>query len=97
MIKFGLYVRLEAKPGKEADLEAFLQGALPLAQEETGTPVWYAVKFGPQSYAIFDAFATDEDRGAHLNGPIAAALMHHADELLSTPPVIERWDALAVK
>ncbi len=97
MTHMGLFVRLDAKPGKEAALEKFLKDALPLAQAETGTPVWYAVKFGPSSFAIFDAFQNDGDRTTHLNGPIAAALMQNADELLATPPVIERWDVLAVK
>ena len=97
MVKLGLYVRLEAKPDKAFALEEFLRDALPLAQAETGTPVWYALKFGPRSFAIFDAFASDQDRGAHLDGPIAAALMARADELLASPPAIERWDALAVK
>ena len=92
MTHMGLFVRLDAKPGKEAALEKFLKDALPLAQAETGTPVWYAVKF-----AIFDDFQNDADRTAHLNGPIAPALMQNADELLATPPVIERWDVLAVK
>ncbi len=86
MTHMGLFVRLDAKPGKEAALEKFLKDALPLAQAETGTPVWYAVKFGPSSFAIFDAFQNDGDRTAHLNGPIAAALMQNADELLATPP-----------
>ena len=97
MVNLGLYVRLEAKPDKASALEEFLRGALPLAKAETGTPVWYAVKFGPRSFAIFDAFASDQDRDAHLNGPIAAALMARADELLASPPAIERWDALALK
>ena len=97
MVTLGLYVRLEAKPEKGAALEEFLRSALPLAQAETGTPVWYAVKFGPRSFAIFDAFTNDEDRSAHLSGPIASALMAHADELLESSPTIERWDALAVK
>lgn len=97
MAHMGLFVRLDAKPGKEAALEKFLKDALPLAQAEAGTPVWYAVKFGPSSFAIFDAFQTEEGREAHLNGPIAAALMQNADTLLATPPVIERWDTLATK
>jgi len=97
MTQMGLFVRLDAKPGKEAALEEFLKGALPLARAETGTPVWYALKFGPSSFAIFDAFETEDGRAAHLNGPIAAALMKHADELLAKPVVIERWDVVAVK
>ena len=97
MVKLGLYVRLEAKPGQEMALEDFLRGALPSAQAENGTTAWYAVKFGPSTFAIFDAFTNDHDRNVHLGGPIAAALMQNADKLLAAPPVIERWDALAVK
>jgi quinol monooxygenase YgiN len=93
----GLYIRLEAKSGMEKALEDFLRSALPLAQAEPGTPVWYAVKFGPSSFAIFDAFPNEEGRDAHLNGPIAAALTKSADELLASPPAIERWDLLAAK
>ena len=96
MVKLGLYVRLEARPGKEQEVEALLRSALQLAEDEPGTLVWYAVKFDAATFAIFDAFATEEGRQDHLNGRIAAALMSKADELLAKPPVIERWDAVAV-
>ncbi len=95
--QLGLFVRLEAKPGKENEVAQFIAGALPLAQEEAGTTVWFAVRFGPSTFAIFDAFADDTGRQAHLGGRIAAALMAKAGELLATPPTIEKWDALAVK
>lgn len=97
MTKVALFVRLHAKPGKEAEVEKFLAGALPLAQQEKGTPVWFALKFGKGEFGIFDAFADDAARGAHLSGPIAAALMKNADALLSQPPKIERVDLLASK
>ncbi len=97
MVKLGLYIRLEARAGQEKALEAFLASALPLALAEPQTPVWYAVKFAPNSFAIFDAFAAEEDRVTHLQGPIAAALIGQADALLTAPPKIERWEALAVK
>jgi quinol monooxygenase YgiN len=93
----GLYVRLEAKPGKESEVAAFLAGALPLAQEEQATTVWFAVRFGPSTFAIFDGFADDSGRQAHLTGRIAAALMARAGELLAVAPTLEKWDALAVK
>ena len=96
-ISVGLYVRLEAKPGQEDALEAFLKSGLELAQQEEGTPVWFAVRFGPSTFAIFDAFEGETGRQAHLNGPIAAALMQHAAELLAEAPVIEKFDAVGVK
>jgi quinol monooxygenase YgiN len=93
----GLLVRLEAKPGKEADVENFLRGALPLAQEEPATITWYAIRLGPSTFGIFDTFPDDSGRQAHLSGPIAAALMANASELLAQPPTIETVDILAAK
>ncbi|HZC16605.1 MAG TPA: antibiotic biosynthesis monooxygenase, partial [Caulobacteraceae bacterium] len=95
MVKVGLYVRLEAKPGQEATLKAFLESALPLAQNETATPVWFALQFGPSTFGIFDAFTDEAGRQAHLDGAIAAALMSKAEELLAVPPTIETVDVLA--
>jgi quinol monooxygenase YgiN len=97
MVKVALLVRLEAKPGKEATVADFLAGALPLANQEAQTTAWFALRLGPSTFGIFDAFPGEEGRAAHLNGPIAAALMANAAELLSTPPVIERVDVLAAK
>ena len=97
MAKLALYARLEAKPGKEHALQTFLESALPLAVKEPGTPVWFALRFGPSTFGIFDAFATEQSRQAHLNGEIAAALMAKADELLASPPSIEQVDILAAK
>lgn len=97
MVRVALWVRLEAKPGKEAAVEAFLKSALPLANQEPATPVWFALKIGPSTFGIFDAFPDDAGRSAHLNGPIAAALMANAAELLSSAPSIEKVDVLASK
>jgi quinol monooxygenase YgiN len=97
MVKLGLYVRLEAKPGQEAALQKFLESGLPLAEAETGTVVWFALRFGPSTFGIFDAFANEEGREAHLHGSIAAALMANAETLLATPPKIEKVDVLAAK
>ncbi len=97
MSKCALYVRLEAKEGKEVVLERFLKDALAHANEEPQTPVWFALRFGPRDFGIFDAFATEEGRGIHLNGDIAAALMASADELLASAPKIEFVDVLAAK
>lgn len=97
MVKFSLLVRLEAKPGKEQELSDFLKSALPLAQQETGTVSWYALQIGASAFGIFDTFETEVARDAHLNGPIAAALMAKAPELLSASPAIEKVDILAAK
>ncbi len=97
MVKVGLFVRLEAKPGKEAEVESFLRGGLAVVQEEPATLAWYALRLGPSTYGIFDAFPDDAGRQAHLTGRVAAALMARAAELLSSPPSIEKVDVLAVK
>lgn len=95
MVHVGLLVRLEAKPGKEAEMESFLTGGLALAEQEPATTVWFAIRMGPSTFGIFDAFPDDTGRQAHLTGPIAAALMAKAPDLLARPPVIEKVDVLA--
>ena len=97
MLTTSLFVRLEAKPGKEEAVAAFLKQGLELANQEDATPVWFALKLGPSTFAVFDAFRDETGRQNHLNGPIAQALMASAPELLSTPPVIERMDVLGAK
>ena len=97
MVRLGLLVRLHAKPGKEAEVAKFLAGALPAAQDESQTTVWFALRLGPLEFGIFDAFPDEAGRKAHLAGPIAAALMKRAAELLSEPPRIEYADVLAAK
>ena len=97
MVKVGLLVRLEAKPGKEADVAAFLAQGLELARQETRTEVWFALRMGPSTFGVFDAFADEAGRQAHLAGPIAQALMAQAPDLLASPPVIERVDVLGAK
>jgi quinol monooxygenase YgiN len=97
MVRVGLWVKLQAKPGKESALSEFLAGALPLAQKEPETTVWFALRLGPSTFGIFDAFPAESGRKAHLDGPIAAALMAKASELLAEPPKIEQVDVLASK
>ena len=96
-VKVGLVVRMVAKSGKEQEVASFLAGAEPLARGESFTPAWFALQTAPNVFYIVDAFATDEDRGKHLSGAIAAALMAKADELLAEPPTIEKADVLGVK
>jgi quinol monooxygenase YgiN len=97
MVKIGLWVRLEAKPGKEEELAKFLNDGLALAQAEPATVVWFALRLGPSTFGIFDAFPDDAGRQAHLSGPIAAALMEKAPQLLAQAPSIEKIDVLAAK
>ena len=97
MEKLAFYVPLEAKPGKEQEVEDFLKSALPLAQAEPGTISWYAFKTGPGQFGIFDTFADEASRDAHLNGEIGKALMANADRLLATPPQIHKVEILASK
>jgi quinol monooxygenase YgiN len=97
MVRVALFVRLKAKPGKEAEVESFLKSGLPLAQTEPATTAWFAIKMGPSAFGIFDAFPDDAGRQAHLSGRIAAALMSKAPGLLAEAPSIEKVDILAAK
>jgi quinol monooxygenase YgiN len=97
MVRVSLLVTLHAKPGKESEVAKFLESALPLANQEPGTTVWFALRMGPSTFGIFDAFGNEAAREAHLKGPIAAALMAKASELLSDPPKIEKVEVLAAK
>ena len=97
MVTTGLLVRLEAKAGKEEEVATFLGGAVPLVQAEPATIAWFAVRIGPSSFAIVDFFPDEDGRRAHLQGPVAAALMERADDLLASAPEIEHIDVLAAK
>jgi quinol monooxygenase YgiN len=97
MYTVALFVRLEAKPGKENDVAKFLETGLSLANQEKTTPLWFALKLGPTTFGVFDAFADETGRQAHLNGPIAKALMAQAADLFSKPPSIEPIDVLGAK
>jgi quinol monooxygenase YgiN len=97
MVRVGLFVRLEAKAGKEAAVEAFLTSAVSLAQAERATTAWFALRMGPSTFGIFDAFPDEAGRRAHLAGPIAASLLAQASDLLAESPAIEQLDVLAAK
>jgi len=96
-VKVALIAKLEAKPGKETEVENFLKGALPLVQEEPGTIAWFAIRLGNSSFGIFDVFNDEAGRQAHLNGKVAAALMAKAAELFAKPPEIQKWDVIESK
>ena len=96
-VSVALLVTLEAKPGKEADVAKFLEGGLAIVQGEPATTAWFAIRMGPSTFGIFDAFPDEAGRKAHLAGRVAAALMANAKELLAKPPKIEQVDVLAAK
>ena len=95
--RLSILAMVEAKPGKEQEVETFLKSALPLAQAETGTVRWYALKLGTSRFGIFDTFADQNARDAHLGGEIAKALFAKADDLFVQAPVIEKPEILAEK
>jgi quinol monooxygenase YgiN len=97
MYTVALFARLEAKAGKEKEVAKFLETGLTLANQEATTPIWFALRLGPTTFGVFDAFTDDSGRQAHLNGPIAKALMAQAPELFSKPPAIEKIDVLGAK
>jgi quinol monooxygenase YgiN len=97
MIKHALFVRLEAKPGKEQAVEDFLAAGLEMTNREASTPIWFALKLSPTTFGVFDAFANEEDRQAHLHGSMAGVLMARAEEMLAGPPSIESIDVLGMK
>ena len=96
-VQVALWVMLEAKPGKESEVESFLRSGLAIVQQEPATVTWYALRIGPSTFGIFDTFPDDAGRQAHLNGRVAAALMQKAGDLLAKPPSIEKIDILAAK
>jgi len=97
MYTVSVLVRMEAKPGKENEVAKFLERGLALANQEATTPIWFALRLGPSTFGVFDAFSDESGRQAHLNGPIAKALMAQAPDLFSQPPVIEPVDILGAK
>ena len=96
-IKCGLLVRLEAKPGKEQAVADFLAAGVEMTSREAGTPIWFALKLSPTTFGVFDAFASEEDRQAHLAGNMAKSLMSRVEEMLAKPPSVEPVDILGMK
>ena len=97
VMKLALFARLEAKPGKEQDVADFLRQGLALANQEATTLMWFALRLGPTTFAIFYAFGDEAGRQRHLSGPIAQALMAQASVLFSVPPAIEPLEVLGAK
>ncbi|MFE4703373.1 putative quinol monooxygenase [Streptomyces sp. NPDC001935] len=97
MVRVGLLVRVEAKPGKEAEVAQFLTDAQAIVEQEPDTRAWFAVQFDRSTFGIFDVFPDDAGRQAHLAGGVGAALGERATELFTVSPVIENVDVLASK
>jgi quinol monooxygenase YgiN len=97
MVKVGLYVKLDAKPGKEDEVEQFLKDGLSIVQQEPDTVAWFAIRLGPSAFGIFDVFPDESGRQAHLSGQVAAALMEKSLDILASPPSIEKIDIIASK
>jgi len=97
MTQHALYVQLEAKPGKEQEVATFLSGARSMVDQEPDTTAWFAIRMGPRTFAIFDAFANERGREAHLNGKVAKQLMAKAPDLFANTPEIRRLDVIADK
>ena len=98
MVKFSIWAEVHAKPGKEKEVEDFLKSAQPLAEQEPATLTWYVVKLGPSSFGIFDTFADEAGRDAHLNGEIAKALFSEKTKaLLAKDPTVHKIDVIAAK
>jgi quinol monooxygenase YgiN len=97
MYKVALFARLEARPGKENEVAKFLEAGLAMAKQESTTPLWFALRLGPTTFGVFDAFADEHGRQTHLNGPIAKALMAKAPDLFARAPAIEPLEVLGAK
>lgn len=97
MVRSALFVRLEAKPGREADVEKLLRNGLPMVEDEPNTTAWFGIRLGPSTFGIFDAFPDDNGRQAHLSGRVAAALMANAKDLFTHAPTIEKAEIVAAK
>ena len=97
MVNVAVFIRLEAKPGKETEIASFLRGGLSLVEQEPSTTAWFGVRLGPSTFGIFDAFPDEAGRQAHLAGRVAAALKEKASDLFSQPPTIEKVEVLAAK
>jgi quinol monooxygenase YgiN len=97
MTQHALYVQLEAKPGKEQEVASFLSSARSMVDDEPDTTAWFAIRMGPRTFGIFDAFANERGRDAHLQGKVAKELMSKAPQLFTKTPEIQRIDVLADK
>ena len=96
-LTLGILALVEAKPGKEAEVEAFVKGGRAVVEQEPGTRVWYGFRVNDSTFGIFDAFEDEAARQAHMSGQIPAALAAAGPQLLAKDPDIRLVDVLAVK
>ncbi|MEV8212898.1 antibiotic biosynthesis monooxygenase [Leifsonia sp. NPDC077715] len=97
MPKFGFLVEFEALPGQEESVAEFLVAAKKLVDDEPGTLAWFSFQTGPAAFRIFDAFETENDRAAHLQGKVRQAIERQAEQLFTAFPTITPVDILASK
>jgi quinol monooxygenase YgiN len=99
MAKFALLVELKAKPGKEAEVAAFLAKEAALVRGEPRTLSWHAAKVEGEIgvYRVFDTFDDEVGREAHLNGEAGRELAENAENLFSEAPKIYRLEIVAQK
>ena len=95
--KLALWVNLHAKAGKEAEAEEFLKQGAGMAADEPETLSWYAIRMSPGHYGVFDTFADESGREAHLKGEIAKALGAKWDELFEGRLEIDQPMVLSAK
>jgi quinol monooxygenase YgiN len=93
----GLFVTMEAKPGRERDVEQFLDSGLAMVNQEPGTTLWFALRLSGPRYGIFDVFLDEAGRDAHLHGRVAEALLAQSEDLFMGPPDIQKIDIQAAK
>jgi quinol monooxygenase YgiN len=96
MTTAGVLLTVEAKPGKEEDAARLFTAAQSMVERELGTLAWFAIRLGPRTFGVFDAFAGEDERQAHLGGEVPRALAENAD-LFAGPPDLRLVEVLADK
>jgi len=96
-MKLGLLARIEAKPEHAEEVATLLAGATRVAEQEGNTVTWYTYRLDATTFGVFDTFADEAGRTAHLHGQIAAALAGAAQTKLIAPADIRPVDLLGVK
>jgi quinol monooxygenase YgiN len=97
MSHVGFLVRIQAVPEYAEQVADVLRDALELARAEEGTITWFAFRDGPTSFGVFDTFADEDGRNAHLHGKIGDALRAIAPTMFAAAPEISPHDLLAIK
>jgi quinol monooxygenase YgiN len=85
------------KLSSEQEVANFLKSAQNLAEREQGTITWYAMRMGASKFGIFDTFADEKGREAHVDGEIAKQLFSRSQELFAKDPQVHKLDLLGAK